>query len=277
MVFSFLIYLMMIRTISLYVFLTLLLSSAINCKKETSSPPSVNSPSPEKQNVVMAVDTTLTSGIIDNLLKPVYDTMNMKPLEEMDEEIQLSRSDIKRFVIGREKFAALVIENQYPFAGASTGHCDLFIFRFNGKNWETADFMIEAGSGGMYGNSGSLHSFTVIGKETVCFALSGGQTHMGTLYYDDLVIFSQNKLKKACTVTTKYSYGDWDDNSDETRFCYNVQYAFLPSEKAVYDLQLVKKSCLKEDKDQILDKIVVPFDNRDSLFKIPQSFDDNLP
>ena len=102
----------------------------------------------------MAVDTTLTSGIIDNLLKPVYDTMNMKPLEEMDEEIQLSRSDIKRFVIGREKFAAIVVENQYPFAGALTGHCDLFIFRFNGKNWETADFMIEAGSGRMYGNSG---------------------------------------------------------------------------------------------------------------------------
>lgn len=134
----------MIRTISLYVFLTLLLLSAINCKKETSSPPSVNSPSPQKQNVVIAVDTTLTSGIVDNLLKPVYDTMNMKPLEEMDDEIQLSRSDIKRFVIGREKFAALVVENQYPFAGASTGYCDLFIFRFNGKNWETADFMIEA-------------------------------------------------------------------------------------------------------------------------------------
>jgi hypothetical protein len=72
---------MMIRTISLYVFLTLFLLSAINCKKETSSPPSVNSPLPQKQNVVMAVDTTLTSGIVDNLLKPVYDTMNMKPLE----------------------------------------------------------------------------------------------------------------------------------------------------------------------------------------------------
>lgn len=137
--------------------------------------------------------------------------------------------------------------------------------------------MIEAGSGGMYGNSGSLHSFTVIGKETVCFALSGGQTHMGTLYYDDLVIFSQNKLRKACTVTTEYSYGDWDDNSDGTRFCYDVQYAFLPSEKSVYDLQLVKRSCLKEDKDKILDKIVVPFDNRDSMFKIPQAFDESLP
>lgn len=65
--------------------------SATNCKKETSSPPSVNSSSPERQNVVIAVDTTLTSGIVDNLLKPVYDTMNMKPLEEMDEEIRINR------------------------------------------------------------------------------------------------------------------------------------------------------------------------------------------
>lgn len=267
----------MIRTISLYVFLTMFLLSLMHCKKQTSvSKPPVNSPILKKQNVVTA-DTALTSKVVDDLLKPIYDTMNMKPFQEMNEEIQLSRSDIKRFVIGKGKFAAIVVENQYPFAGASTGHCDLFIFWFNGKNWEMADFMLEAGSGGMYGNSGSLHHFTMIGKETVCFALAGGQTHMGTLYYDDLVIFNGNALKKVCTVTTEYSYGDWDDKTDDNRFCYNVQYEFLPSEKPVHDLQLIKRSCLKEDKNKILDKIIVPFNNKSGQFDIPQTFDESLP
>ncbi|GEN78082.1 hypothetical protein [Chryseobacterium hagamense] len=232
----------------------------------------------EKKIVVKtAIDTALTEKMINVLLKPVYDTMNLKPIPEMDEEITLSRSDIKRFTLRHTKFAAMAVENRYPFAGASIGHCDLFIFRFNGEKWETADFMREAGSGGMYGNSGSLTQMVRIGKEAVVFALAGGQTHMGTLYYDDLVLFRHGRLQKAGMVETQYSYGDWDDDAEGTRFCFDIQYEFLPSGKPVYDLQLVKRSCLKEDQNKILDKIIVPFSDKNNRYEIPETFTESLP
>jgi hypothetical protein len=275
MVFFFLIYLMMIRTTLLYVFLTVFLLSLTNCKKETSLPTSVKSQVSKKQYVAITVDTALTSKILDNLLKPVYDTMNMKPLQEMDEEIQLSRSDIKRFIIGKDKFAAIVVENQYPFAGASTGHCDLFIFQFAGEKWEVADFMLYAGNGGMYGNSGHLNKMLNIGKSAIGFSIKGGQTHMGTLYYDDLTIFSNKKLIKAGTITTEYSYGDLEDPMDENRFCYEVKYSFIPSEKDIYDMVLTKNNCLPDDKNKRLDKITVPFDKKSHTYKLLASFDEN--
>lgn len=265
----------MIRTILLYVFLTVFLLSLTNCKKETSFPPSVKSPIPQKQNFAITVDTALTSKIVDNLLNPVYDTMNMKPVQEMDEEIQLSRSDIKRFIIGKDKFAAIVVENQYPFAGASTGHCDLFIFQFTGKKWEISDFMLYAGNGGMYGNSGHLNKMLNIGKSAIGFSIKGGQTHMGTLYYDDLIIFSNKKLIKAGTITTEYSYGDPEDPMDNSRFCYEVKYSFIPSDKDIYDMTLTKNNCLPNDRNEILDKITVPFDKKSLIYKLPASFDEN--
>lgn len=253
--------------------------SLINCRKD-SEPGSTSRQRIMKEKKVApktAIDTALTEKIIDVLLKPVYDTMNLKPVPGMDEEITLSRSDVQRFTLRNTKFAAMAVENQYPFAGASVGHCDLFIFRFNGEKWETADFMREAGSGGMYGNSGSLKRMIRIGKEAVVFALEGGQTHMGTLYYDDLVIFRQHRLQKAGTVNTQYSYGDWDDDAEGTRFCFDIQYEFLTSGKPVYDLQLVKRSCLKEDQNKILDKIIVPFSYKSNRYEIPESFTESLP
>ncbi len=259
--------------------MVLLALSLINCRKGSETGSTSHQRIMKKRKVIpgTAVDTTLTEKIIDVLMKPVYDTMNLKPVPEMNEEIILSRSDIKRFTLHNTKFAAMAVENQYPFAGASVGHCDLFIFRFDGKKWETADYMREAGSGGMYGNSGSLKQMVRIGKEAIVFALAGGQTHMGTLYYDDLVVFSHDRLHKAGTVDTQYSYGDWDDDAEGIRFCFDIQYKFLPSDKTFYDLQLVKRSCLKEDQNKILDKIIVPFSHNSNRYEIPETFTESLP
>lgn len=249
---------------------------SISCKKESQLRGSYSKITKESKAPLKALaDTALSEKVIDALLKPIYDTMNLKPIAEINEEITFSRSDVKRFILNDEKFAALVVENQYPFAGASTGHCDLFIFQFSGNKWKISDFMLYAGSGGMYGNSGHLNKMLNVGKSAIGFSIAGGQTHMGTLYYDDLIFFYNKKLIKAGTIMTEYSYGDLEDVKDESRFCNEIEYSFTASDRDIYDLTLIKSNCLINAGNKVLDKITVPFDTDAQKYIIPNTFNGN--
>lgn len=270
---------MMYRNLSLISFFILFLpfSSCFKKKEYISDLNEAKNKSALITEIFQVNDTALSEGKVESLLRPIYDTLNLKPFEEESDSIALSYSQILRFSLGNRKYAAMAVENRHPFYGASTGHCDFFVFTFDGTKWKISDLLLQAGGGGMYGNPGSFDGIVKTGINSFGFVVSGGQTHMGTHYYDDIVIFENSKLKNLLQITTNSSYGDWEEKSEENpnRYCEDISYKFLPSDKQYYDLKLSKSSCLPEDKEKIIEEKVIAYDFKAKKYLIPDSFTDD--
>lgn len=162
------------------------------------------------------------------------------PSNKMVREIQ----PLYFFKAENEEYALAVVENQGPDYGSSVGHCDLFLFTKKNSNlWALSDFLLKAGGGGMYGYSGAFERVLRIGKHSAGIVISGGQTHMGSYFFDDIILVRDGKLTHLLNVGRESSYGNWDDN-DGYKLCEQLEYKFIKSEKEMYDLQLKRIDCL---------------------------------
>lgn len=203
---------------------------------------------------------TFTSRKYENIPNP---SLTDNPADTMLRALQ----PLHFFKADNIEYSLAIVENNGPFYGASEGWCDLFLFRRteNGK-WEFCDEMLETNGGGMYGNSGNFETMLRIGKHNAGIVLSGGQTHMGSFFYDDIIMVSNGKLTKLLTITTHHSYGNWEGN-EGYKVCEDIHYKFLKNENEMYDLHLILSDCLTKKQ---LKKVSISF--KDGNYIIPDSF-----
>ena len=161
-----------------------------------------------------------------------------------------------------------VVENRGPFAGVATGWCDVFIFRKKEDKWVINDFMLQANTGGMYGNPGNYDTLIDVGSDTKGIVISGGQTHMGHLFYDDILFVKEGKLNGEVTISTSAVGGTWDDQTESYSHCEENKYTFLKSDKEMYDLQIVDHNC-GTGSTTAPQKVIIPYNGG---YKIPDAF-----
>lgn len=212
-----------------------------------------------------------TAADAQKLIKPLYDTMDLRyELEygELRDTMELNFEPLRFFEADDVQYALQVIENQGPGYGVSVGWCDLALFRKEQDGWKLQELMLHAGGGGMYGNSGQFKGLVRIGKHAAGIVLSGGQTHMGELYHDDIVVLRQGKLSTLLMLYTHHSYGEWDESKDAFKVCEENAYEFLESDKDWYDLRIIRSNCLDKQEGEV-GRVILPYKEG---YNIPAGF-----
>lgn len=213
----------------------------------------------------------LTLREVSRRLKPVYDTVGNEPqTENSADTIERTITGLHFYQAPTGIYAVAVVASQGPGYGVSVGWCDLFVFAKRQDKWVMTDVSLEAGGGGMYGYSGQFEQLIQVGVNTVGVVISGGQTHMGALFHNDIIAITEGQLKHLVSVHTHSSYGDLEGKSDGYKKCLNNNYRFLKSEKDLYDLQIIRTDCLDGKKEKQLEKVIIPATK--GTYKIPAAF-----
>ncbi len=186
----------------------------------------------------------------------------------MNDTMELTYEPLYFFETAGISYALQVIENQGPFFGVAVGWCDLALFKKGKDGWKLADVLLRAGGGGMYGNSGQFKEMIKVGRDAGGIVLSGGQTHMGELFHDDIVLLQNGKLRPLVMIYTHHSYGDWEDNADGYKVCEDNDYRFLESDRELFDLRIIRNNCLDKQVKEV-ERVTLPYNNG---YAIPQQF-----
>lgn len=218
-------------------------------------------------NLKLINQTGLDKATINNFIKPIYDTVKTSPV------INKKKSGKSQRIINNPRFfqtpggvyAVVVVENPRQEQGIlSYGWCDAFVFEQKGEQWLMTDFKLHAGGGGMYGNSGSFKKLLQAGNNVVALVIAGGQMHMGDLVeQDDIIAIEAGKLYDLTSIVVHHSYGDFGSHDEKSvKICNDRNYWFIKSEKANYDLKIIRSSCLTSKKGKEKNSVVIPWINK---------------
>lgn len=222
-------------------------------------------------NLKLKEQAGFTGANAEKLLKPVYDTTDLRydpGSDVLGDSMELTFEPLYFFEAAGVVYALQVIENQGPGYGVSIGWCDLALFKKEQGAWKLTDVLLHAGGGGMYGNSGHFQGMIKVGKNAGGIVLSGGQTHMGDLFHDDILLLKEGKFSSLVMIYTHHSYGDWEDNKEGYQVCEDNDYQFLESDQEIYDLRIIRKNCLGKDVKEV-ERVTIPYK---SGYAIPAGF-----
>lgn len=200
--------------------------------------------------------------------RPVYDTITNDPMTDaVEDTVTRSFESLVFFRTDQDTYAIAVCENRAPFYGVSTGWCDVFVFVKEGRKWRMTDFRLQAGGGGMYGNPGQFKALLRVGEQSAGIVLSGGQTHMGSLFHEDILALRNGRLKQLVSIYTYHDYGDGTGDDFRNSVCEENEYYFQPNGKRMYDLKMIRYDCLH--KKTKVREVTLPFVEG---YKIPADF-----
>jgi hypothetical protein len=221
-------------------------------------------------NLQLTAQNWISFDAVDAYLAKVYDTIPNDPQTDSTEDtLERSLQPLHFFKADSKEYAVAIVEVRGPFYGASLGHCDVFLFTKTDKNkWALSDQLLEAGGGGMYGNPGEFESILRIGIHSAGIVLSGGQTHMGAFFHNDIIEVKNGKMKHMLNIGIHHSYGNWEGH-DGYKVCEDLNYKFLKSNQDLYDLQLKVTDCLEGSKKKEK-SITIPA--KDGKYTIPEGY-----
>lgn len=202
-------------------------------------------------NLKLTEQAGLTKKELEAYLKPVYDTASRLSADgESIPKLKRNITTPKFFQTPDGIYAAVVVENGCEDCSAAyVGWCDVFVFKQNGKQWKMTDRMLHAGGGGMYGSPGIAEKPLLrIGTSITGLVLTGGQYHMGDLLsFDNILSIEKGRLSQLVSVATHYD--NEGSGRESGRNCQEIDYRFLSSGKAHYDMQLISTNCLGKEKE----------------------------
>ncbi|KQC02796.1 hypothetical protein [Pedobacter sp. Hv1] len=204
------------------------------------------------------------------LVKSIYDTVANEPsTENVADTITRDDVSLKYFENSSGKYYVYVVENRGPMYGVSTGWCDVFILKKTNNNWQLNDFRLQAGGGGMYGNSGSLKELVKIGDESLGITISGGQSHMGQNYNVTIIELSHGKLGKSFFLPIYHDYGQGAGDDYKITVCDENKYYFKKStNNKNYDLIIDRYNCVNNSAVKV-DSVRILYRNG---YNIPERF-----
>ncbi len=216
-------------------------------------------------NLKMPKQQDFTIADVEKFTNPIYKKIGNEPTTESPQDT-LSREipSLEFLKTDKDIYAIAVCENRAPFYGASVGWCDIFIFKKENNKWNLTEKMLEAGGGGMYGSPGEFRKLVRVADDAVGIVLSGGQTHMGELFHEDIISFREGKLEKLTSIYTHHSY-EFGNGND---VCEDNSYYFEKNGKNEYDLKIKKTDCLSKKPKKTIEA-VIPFNDG---YTIPKEF-----
>ncbi|MBC9932756.1 hypothetical protein [Chitinophaga qingshengii] len=203
---------------------------------------------------------------VEQLTKATYDTV---PTEEGSYKINRDIDSLAFFRQDGHTYCLATFRNGIPAGGGpATGWVDVWVFKNVDGNWQHTDHLLNAGGGGMYGNSGIFDRLTRLGTGTTGIVLSGGITHMGSnISWDDVLAFNNDQLTKAFSIVNSNAYDSPVGNS----YCKYTRWSMQPvAQEDNYRLVIIAGNCSNAH-NLPLEKTVVPFKNG---YKIPEKFED---
>ncbi|WP_160715157.1 hypothetical protein [Chitinophaga solisilvae] len=208
---------------------------------------------------------------IEKLTAPVYDTVpsTIDIAEGASEKINRKLDSIMYFQQDGQLYCVAIFTNSGSSGGAPvSGWVDVWAFRKTADRWQTASYLLNAGGGGMYGNSGYFHKLVNMGAHTTGIVISGGITHMGSsVSWDDMIAFTGEELRPVMNIVTDDSYDGGTGNSK----CRNCKWLLQPAAgRENYDLVIISGSCLRGNTP--LKRILVPYSK--SGYQVPEEFMD---
>lgn len=208
---------------------------------------------------------------IERLTKPVYDTVpgEVEIAEGTTDKMDRSLDSIMYFQQDNHVYCMAVFTNTGRGGGAPvSGWVDVWAFKKTDNGWQTVSYLLNAGGGGMYGNSGYFDKLVKMGDHTTGIIISGGITHMGSsVSWDDMIAFKAEKLLPALNIVTNDAY----ENGSGMQHCrINKWWLQRTPQQENYDLVIVPGSCISGN--QPLDRIIVPLKN--GRYNIPSEFQD---
>lgn len=219
---------------------------------------------------LMPVQTDFGVSQIERLTKPVYDTVpgEIEISEGNTDEIERSLDTIMYVQQDNIPYCLAVYTNRGKGGGAPvSGWVDVWLFKKTEDRWQTASFLLNAGGGGMYGNSGYFNKLVRMGNNTIGIVVTGGITHMGSdVSWDDVIAWTGNKLEHQFNIVTQNMY----NNGSGTQSCVINRWMFQQGRQEYYDLLIFPASCLVNTLP--LDKVTIPY--RNGHYTIPDSFQD---
>ncbi|SHL40028.1 hypothetical protein SAMN05444266_103210 [Chitinophaga jiangningensis] len=206
---------------------------------------------------------------IETQTKTTYDKLpgEVAIAEGTNEKIDRTLDTILYFRQQNNTYCMAVYKNQGSKGSAPvSGWVDVWVFKKVNDHWQLADKMLEAGGGGMYGNSGYFDKLLAFGPDATGIIINGGITHMGTsASWDDVLTFSNDKLSKAFHIVTYDAYEGPTGRSS----CNSVKWYMEPgSSGEAFDLVIVPGSCMAQNTP--LERIVVSA--RDGKYAVPAKF-----
>lgn len=207
---------------------------------------------------------------IDKLTKATYDKLpgEVQISEGNNEKIDRTLDTIIYFSQQNNTYCLAVYKNQGSKGSAPvSGWVDVWVFKKVSDQWQLTDKMLEAGGGGMYGNSGYFEKLIVMGPEAIGIIVNGGITHMGTsASWDDVLTFSDDKLSKAFHIVT---YDAYDGPTGRTS-CNSLKWYLEEGsmQNGLSDLVIVPGSCMGQNVP--LERIVIS--SRDGKYAVPAKF-----
>lgn len=207
----------------------------------------------------------------ERLTKPVYDTVpgEVEIAEGTNEKIDRTLDTLLYFAQQNQTYCLAVYKNQGSQGSAPvSGWVDVWVFKKVHDQWQIADYKLEAGGGGMYGNSGYFEKVLAMGANCTGIVVNGGITHMGTsASWDDVLTFANDKLTPAFHLVTMDGY---DGGMGASRCSSNKWYMETGNNKEAFDLVIVPSSCLGQNIP--LEKLVISA--KDGRYEVPSRFRD---
>ncbi|WP_212005585.1 hypothetical protein [Chitinophaga sp. HK235] len=220
---------------------------------------------------LLPVQTDFLAGNIESLTKKVYDTVSTEIGigGGAAEKIERNLDSILYFQQDNNTYCVAIFTNRGKSGGAPfSGWVDVWAFKKTDGHWQTAAYLLNAGGGGMYGNSGSFDKLIRIGTHTTGIVVSGGITHMGSsVSWDDMIAFQEEKLFPVMNIVTQNAY----DAGNGIQKCSNNKWVLQHSgQQENYDLVIFPGSCMGGNTP--LDRIMVPY--KKGRYNIPAEFQD---
>lgn len=206
------------------------------------------------------------------LTKAVYDTVpgEISIGEGVTEHINRSVDSVMYLQQDNNAYCVAIFTNQGKSGGAPvSGWVDVWVFKKSGDRWQTVSYLLNAGGGGMYGNSGYFNKLVKVGNHTTGIVVSGGITHMGSsVSWDDLIVFRDDKLAPVMNIVTNDAY----DGGSGMQKCRINEWRLQPgSQQENYDVVIIPGSCMGVST-LPLERIIVPYKN--GRYPIPDKFQD---
>lgn len=208
---------------------------------------------------------------IELLTKAVYDTVpgEIAIAEGTTEKINRHLDSVMYFQQDNNLYCVAIFANQGKSGGAPvSGWVDVWAFKKSGDGWQRVSYLLNAGGGGMYGNSGYFNKLVKVGNHTTGIVVSGGITHMGSsVSWDDLIAFNNEKLSPVMNIVTNDAY---DAGNGMQRCSINKWWLQPDGQQENYDVVIIPGSCIGSTLP--LDRIRVPY--KSGRYPIPDKFQD---
>lgn len=203
---------------------------------------------------------------VNQLTKSVYDTV---PTEVANDKVSRALDSLQFFRQDGSTYCLAAFRNEIKDGGAPpSGWVDIWLFKNNNGSWQHVAHELNAGGGGMYGNSGYFNGLVKLGGHSTGIVIVGGITHMGSnVFWDDVLAFSNDRLSSAFSLVTDNSY----ENGSGTGQCSYNKWQMQPvAGEENYRLVIITGSCMSSNVP--LEKTVVPFKN--GSYSVPDKLQD---